>query len=81
MYLCRKTATTGTDSAVMVNRTASARYNRHRPNVYNNPAWITSRVLPALRPTYEIAAMFVANGQGLIDVSRPKYRAATRYNR
>ena len=72
MYFCKKIETTGIDRAVVVSRAASARYRRQRPSVYSRPALMTGRVLPTFRATYEIAAMLVANGQGLIEVSRPR---------
>ena len=46
-----------------------------RPAVYMRPLVRTCRGLPTRRPTKEIAATFVASGQGLTDVNTPSQRA------
>jgi hypothetical protein len=78
MYFCKNCATCGTLKRELIIIQPSAAYATILPRVYANPDKNTINGCAILFERNETAAMFVANGHGLIEVNIPSHSAEPR---
>jgi hypothetical protein len=75
MYFCRICDTCGIDRTLVTRRVPRTAYVNIRPSVYSKPVKNTALVRPICLLMKDMAAIFVANGQGLIEVRIPNHNA------